>query len=207
MNAPDPIVLASLQIVRLKGRVTRDALSGSLQLDPQRSEQIADGLVNDGWASAVGAALRITPAGRETLQQWSAAERRQVDLAALEEAYHAFDVINRHFKQLVADWQLRDGQPNDHSDAEYDNTILDRLDALDAEFAPLLARIVALAPRLAHYPARLGGALEKLRSGDTSWLARPISDSYHTVWFELHEDLIGLLGLSRLEEALAGRAE
>jgi pyruvate,orthophosphate dikinase len=31
-------------------------------------------------------------------------------------------------------------------------------------------------------------------------------DSYHTVWFELHEDLIGLAGLSRADEAAAGRA-
>jgi hypothetical protein len=32
-------------------------------------------------------------------------------------------------------------------------------------------------------------------------------DSFHTVWFELHEDLIGLLGRTRAEEAAAGRAD
>jgi pyruvate,orthophosphate dikinase len=31
-------------------------------------------------------------------------------------------------------------------------------------------------------------------------------DSYHTVWFELHEDLIRLAGRTREAEATAGRA-
>jgi hypothetical protein len=31
-------------------------------------------------------------------------------------------------------------------------------------------------------------------------------DSYHTVWFELHEELIAARGLSREEEAKAGHA-
>jgi pyruvate,orthophosphate dikinase len=42
--------------------------------------------------------------------------------------------------------------------------------------------------------------------GNAAYVARPIIDSYHPVWFELHEDLIALAGLSRLEEAEAGRA-
>jgi hypothetical protein len=32
-------------------------------------------------------------------------------------------------------------------------------------------------------------------SGETIWLTRPIIDSYHTVWFELHEELIAATGL------------
>jgi pyruvate,orthophosphate dikinase len=32
-------------------------------------------------------------------------------------------------------------------------------------------------------------------------------DSYHTIWFELHEELISLMGRTRQGEALAGRAE
>jgi hypothetical protein len=48
--------------------------------------------------------------------------------------------------------------------------------------------------------------LDKVKSGDTTWLARPIIDSYHTVWFELHEELIAASGLTREEEARAGHA-
>ena len=39
------------------------------------------------------------------------------------------------------------------------------------------------------------------------WLVRPLIDSYHTVWFELHEELILAAGLTRESEAKAGDAQ
>ena len=38
------------------------------------------------------------------------------------------------------------------------------------------------------------------------YIASPRVDSYHGVWFELHEDLIRLSGKTREEEVAAGRA-
>lgn len=207
MNAPDSLTLACLQMIRLKGRVSADALATSLGQDSAAINASVQILTDDNLVLPNGNNLRITAEGRATLAQWATAERSAVDHSALEADYHRFDVVNRDFKQLVSDWQLRDGQPNDHSDAAYDAAIVARLQALDRDFAPLLTGIVNKAPRLAHYPQRLANAQARLQDGDGSWLARPIADSYHTVWFELHEDLIGLLGLSRVEEAAAGRAE
>jgi hypothetical protein len=37
-------------------------------------------------------------------------------------------------------------------------------------------------------------------------VASPRVDSYHSVWFELHEDLIRLAGRTRSAETAAGRA-
>jgi hypothetical protein len=37
-------------------------------------------------------------------------------------------------------------------------------------------------------------------------VASPRVDSYHSVWIELHEDLIRLSGRLRSDEAAAGRA-
>ena len=37
-------------------------------------------------------------------------------------------------------------------------------------------------------------------------VASPRVDSYHGVWFELHEDLILLAGRTRADEVAAGRA-
>ena len=56
------------------------------------------------------------------------------------------------------------------------------------------------------YKQRLDQALGKIRSGDPRYIAAPDRDSYHTVWFELHQDLIGLAGTTRQKEAAAGRA-
>jgi pyruvate,orthophosphate dikinase len=33
-------------------------------------------------------------------------------------------------------------------------------------------------------------------------LASPLKDSYHTVWYEYHEEMIHLVGRTRLEEEM-----
>ena len=71
---------------------------------------------------------------------------------------------------------------------------------------PIIATVTTLLPRLSAYAKKLDSALAKVKTGDTIWLARPIIDSYHTVWFELHEELIAASGLTREEEARAGHA-
>jgi len=43
-------------------------------------------------------------------------------------------------------------------------------------------------------------------SGDGKYVASPRVDSYHGIWFELHEDLILLAGRNRADEVAAGRA-
>ena len=102
-------------------------------------------------------------------------------------------------------WQLRsDGTPNDHRDAGYDNAVLERVADLHGRVRPLLRRLAPLSPRLAAYDARLTRAAARIAAGDHSFVARIITDSYHTVWFELHEDLMSLAGLTRQAEALAG---
>jgi pyruvate,orthophosphate dikinase len=44
------------------------------------------------------------------------------------------------------------------------------------------------------------------RGGDNRFVASPRVDSYHGIWFELHEDLILLAGRNRADEVAAGRA-
>ena len=61
-------------------------------------------------------------------------------------------------------------------------------------------------PRLAGYRVRLGRALEAAQAGDGRYVASPRVDSYHGIWFELHEDLIQLAGRTREDEVAAGRA-
>ena len=43
-------------------------------------------------------------------------------------------------------------------------------------------------------------------AGDGRYVASPRVDSYHGIWFELHEDLIQLAGRTRADEVAAGRA-
>ncbi|MDP9020051.1 MAG: MarR family transcriptional regulator, partial [Actinomycetota bacterium] len=43
-------------------------------------------------------------------------------------------------------------------------------------------------------------ALRRVVAGEGDWLTRPLIDSYHTVWFELHQDLLDTLGIERGSE-------
>ena len=188
--------LSVLQAVRLKGRVSRDDLAATLgeeQLD------VVDRLV-DSDLLLDGPALRLSPEGRVRLQELLTDERSSVDVAAISTAYDKFRSVNSEFKALVTDWQLKDGQPNAHDDADYDAAVLARLDDVHRRVTPIVAAAAAQLPRLNRYSAKLQTALDRLRAGDTSWLARPLIDSYHTVWFELHEELILAAGRTREAE-------
>jgi hypothetical protein len=174
--------LAVLQAVRLKGRVSRDDLAATLGDDPS---DVIERLVGSGLLLD-GPTLRLSPEGRKRLAGLLAAERSSVDPAALEAAYDEFRSVNAEFKALVTDWQLTG-----------DAAVLARLDDVHRRVTPIVAAVAAQLPRLDRYSAKLQTALDRVRAGETIWLARPLIDSYHTVWFELHEELILAAGRTR----------
>ena len=55
--------------------------------------------------------------------------------------------------------------------------------------------------RFAQYRDRLRGARRRVQDHEHDWLLSPRIDSYHTVWMQLHEDLLLGLGLDRAEES------
>jgi hypothetical protein len=194
--------LTVLQAVRLKGRVSPDDLAATLGEDVSATvEQLIEaGLLLDAKT------LRVSPDGRVRLDELLTAERQHADQAALAAAHRDFRSVNAEFKALVTDWQLRDGRPNNHDDADYDAAVLARLDGVHQAVTPIIATAAAQLPRLSRYAAKLQAALDKVAAGDTVWLSRPLIDSYHTVWFELHEELIQAAGLTREAEARSGDA-
>ena len=123
--------------------------------------------------------------------------------SAFVQAYARFEVVNRDLKQLVTKWQTVEigGKTvaNDHTDADYDNRIIGQLGDLHERFDPILDLLIKGAPRLQVYKDKLEHALEKAEEGALEWVSDARSDSYHTVWFELHEDLLRLLGRHRDE--------
>ena len=124
-----------------------------------------------------------------------------------EAALDAFLALDQRMKDTVTAWQLKDPDVvNDHTDPDYDRGVLDRLASLHEEAAAFLDTNTGGAPRLATYRARLTRALEQAVAGDGRFVASPRVDSYHGIWFELHEDLIQLAGRTREDEVAAGRA-
>ena len=201
--------LAVLQAVRLKGRGRSADLAATLGQDIGVITDIVERLTESGLL-VDGATLRISPSGRARLETLLAEERKHVDPAAMAAAYHDFRAVNADFKALVTDWQLKggpEGNPNTHDDAEYDAAVLARLDDVHARLVPIIEAAGTQLPRLNAYPSKLAVALGKVKAGETGWLTAPLIDSYHTVWFELHEELILAMGLTREEAARSGDAQ
>jgi len=198
--------LAVLQAVRLKGRVRPADLAATLGRDLGGIADVVERLTSAGLL-VDGATLRISPSGRARLEALLAEERQGVDAATLAAAYADFRAVNTAFKSLVTDWQVKGSAPNSHDDAEYDAAVLARLDGVHARVMPIIEAAAAQLPRLGAYGAKLRAALDKIKAGDTAWLSRPLIDSYHTVWFELHEELIGAVGMTREDAARSGEAQ
>lgn len=201
--------LAVLQAVRLKGRVAQADLAATLNEGTGEIAEIVEQLAASGLLIEA-ATLRLSPSGRARLGTLLAQERAGADPAALAAAYDDFRGVNADFKALVTDWQLKGGPagtPNAHDDAEYDAAVLARLDEVHARVEPIMRAAGAQLPRLGAYSVKLIAALDKVKAGDTTWLTRPLIDSYHTVWFELHEELIGAVGLTREEAAKSADAQ
>jgi hypothetical protein len=167
-------------------------------------ELVADGLATyrDGKISG----FSLTRAGRERHARDLAAELDAAGArAAVEDAYRRFLQLNHDLLSICTAWQLREGpeEPtvNDHADAAYDASVVERLASLHAEVEPICADLAATLDRFDGYGPRLAHALERVLAGDGDWFTKPMIPSYHTVWFEMHEDLLCTLGIERGSES------
>ena len=64
---------------------------------------------------------------------------------------------------------------------------------------PLLSTMAESLPRMGGYAPGFRHALERAEVGEIDWVSGVPIASYHTLWFELHEDLLCMLGRSRSE--------
>jgi pyruvate,orthophosphate dikinase len=196
-----------LRVVSLKGFATLESVAEAVLSTHDGVRPLLDEMTLDGLIESAVGAYRLTEAGSARVASLVAAEREGWGVDAASAALDAFLDIDHRVKEVVTAWQLReDGSVNDHADAGYDASVLERLAALHEDAVVWLTPLVAGCPRLADYGARLGRALGAARGGDGRYVASPRVDSYHGIWFELHEDLIQLAGRTREDEAAAGRA-
>ncbi|MDQ1401737.1 MAG: hypothetical protein QOG03_53 [Actinomycetota bacterium] len=179
-------------VVATTGLAEPDVTGLLEQLGVEGLVHLREGRVH-GWS--------LTASGRE--QHVKAVDGELDDAAArsaIETNYRWFLRLNREMLAVCTDWQLRDGALNEHGDAAYDKTVVDRLRSLDDRVQPICAALTEVLDRFGRYGARLANAVDKVEAGETEWFTKPLIDSYHTVWFELHEDLLATLGIERSKE-------
>jgi hypothetical protein len=162
---------------------------------------VADRVVDAGFAIRRRSLLMLTPAGRAEADvrfRLTGTEQEEPVRAA----YARFGPLNRGLIQICNDWQVRaGGVTNDHRDPVYDWAVIDRLVAHDQQTGPVVRSLSRQVPRFGQYRDRLREARRHVEAEEHDWLLSPRIDSYHTVWMQLHEDLLLGLGVERADEA------
>jgi hypothetical protein len=210
-HASEPAFVV-LHALRLKGFAQPDAIAATSALPEDDIEKILDAAAGDGLAQKREGRISgwaLTGAGRERHAKLLSEEvqaagcRDQVDAA-----YRRFLEVNGDLLEVCTAWQMRTGSNgdqalNDHSDAEYDKQVIGRLRAVDTAIQPVCADLADRLDRFNGYGPRLAHAIDRVEAGDTDYATKPMIDSYHTVWFELHEDLLSTLGIERAKEGVS----
>ncbi|MEY2754792.1 MAG: hypothetical protein RJB65_1150 [Actinomycetota bacterium] len=189
--------------LRIKGFAKADTVAEVADLPLSVVEQHLRDLQGREWAQFREARelWQLTPVGREEHRIALAEDVMGTHVAdELRGAYAGFLTLNEAFKTLCGDWQLRAGQPNDHSDAAYDAGVVARLVELDASARPVVEKMGESLARLAPYAPRLERTCQAVVAGDTKMFTGVMCGSYHDVWMELHEDLILTQGIDRAAE-------
>jgi hypothetical protein len=200
--------LLVLHWLRLKGQASAAAVAESAEIATAEAESwlaqlAADGLVvhrdvPKGWS--------LTAAGRAEHARLVGREIDDVGVRpAIEGAYERFRALNGAVLDACSRWQVREvagtAVVNDHRDPDYDARVVGDLAALHTHVGPLCDNLAGALERYRPYHDQLSRAVARVEAGEREWFTKPRLASYHTVWFELHEDLLTTLGLDRTAEA------
>lgn len=203
--------LLVLHAVRVLGFPDSPDVAARYGLDPDATVEFLLDAEARGWVQQARFAglhgWSLTDAGRREGERLLAEELATTDRDDdLRQAYRHFLPLNDRVQQACTDWQLRPTAENrlldnDHTDPAWDGAVLDTLDDVSRALTSLEGGLVGILDRFRGYAARFDAALRRVRAGDVEWVTRTDADSCHRVWFELHEDLIATLGLTRGDDS------
>jgi hypothetical protein len=204
--ASEPELLV-LHAVRLLGMAEDHEVAARFGLDPAIASELLLDFEARGWVTQVDFAgtggWTLTGSGRTENERRLAEELAGTDSRSVVEAAHGrFLAENGRLLRAATDWQLRPSRTdplavNDHTDREWDQRVLDELSLLSQELGDIGRSLRAQLTRFSGYDERFVAALVRVQRGEIGWVNRPRADSCHTVWMQLHEDLLATLGLQR----------
>jgi hypothetical protein len=196
--------LTVLHGLAVKKAAEADEVARIMGMPPDSVAKALEAAAASGDAMGARGKYMLTPKGRQRLD--AAYPEEFAGLRQDERfvgGYERFERVNRQLLQLFTDWQTMtvggEQVPNDHSDPDYDARIIDRLGDLHEQAEPVLRQLAEAVDRLDLYSQRLSTAYDRVLAGDTDHVSGVRVDSYHTIWFELHEDLLRMLGRKREE--------
>lgn len=207
----DPRLLV-LHGLRLKGVAETARLAAAVGLPVPTVARELDELAAAGLVvrrKGLLAGWSLTDAGRAAHGRALGDELRALGARpTVEASYRRFRELNPGVLDACSRWQVRElnGQAvrNDHADPRYDDRVLGDLDQALHRVRPVGDRLGAVLDRFRPYAPRLESALGRARAGELDYVTKPMIPSFHTVWFEMHEDLLVTLGLDRSSETPDG---
>jgi len=203
-SAPE---LLTLHALRLMGVAEPAAVARRFGLDRREVDDLLLDFEAYGWVYRA----QFAGTGGWTLTEAGKAEDQRVLAAELAACggrdevlrVHAdFRPLNAHFQEAVTRWQVRplpgdDLASNDHTDHRWDDRVMDALTVLGRRLIPLDTALTEVLTRFAGYQQRYAAAMVRVHRGEPGWVDGIGIDSCHTVWFQLHEDLLATLGIER----------
>jgi hypothetical protein len=203
-SSPELLTLHCVRVAGMTDAATVARRTGLAQ------DVVAELLLDDqahGWVTRVEFAdlsgWSLTEAGRREGERRLAEELERTGARAAVDAVHdTFVRLNERFLSTVTAWQIRPQAwdrlaANDHDDPAWDGRVLDDLGSFRRRLGPLCAALTGALDRFAGYDDRFAAALDRAEAGQLGWVDGTGVDSCHTVWIQLHEDLLATLGLER----------
>ncbi len=191
--------LTTLHVLKIKGRASVEEVAASTGGDVDRATAALTDIAEEELVVERTGGRRpgwmLSPTGRALHEELLA---EGLDSSAKEElagAYEGFLALNATIKEISSRWQaITDDADRFELIEEVHEVHPDALDALNSAGK--------VAGRFSRYGERLDEALERVES-DPRFMVSPAVDSYHTVWFEAHEDFLLTLGRTRAQEGSA----
>jgi hypothetical protein len=189
MNLPDESY-AVLNGVYLRKMVTIEVLHDITAMPAGEIRAVLDDLASKGLAADVGGGNWMLEQPEGVRAAIAAYDERYSDLRASQDVltwYERFEVLNAQFLTTLSAWQTSGS----------DDAALDKVLRLVDRQIKALTSFVGFVPRYQRYVDRFEASIEKVEAGHTEWVTSLTLDSVHNVWFELHEDILTVLGRPR----------
>jgi hypothetical protein len=184
----DEQAFLALNALYLKKMAPAADLPDIAGLPPDEGPAIVNGFVERGWVLAMEGELLIQPEGMAEVEEYYrdtyAGISQQREMARW---YERFEAINQQFIKFVSDWQASGGDPR----------VQERVIATVERLVKLIRQIAQVVPRYAGYIRRFERSVATVDQGNVDFVCTPTVDSLHNIWFEFHEDFLGVLGRPR----------
>jgi hypothetical protein len=188
--------LTTLHVLKIKGRASVDEVAASIGGDADQAAGILSEFADQELVVERTGGRRpgwmLSPTGRARHEELLAEGLDDEAKAEIAEAYEGFLALNSTVKEIASRWQSVSDDAGRFDLIEEVHEIHD--DAVDS-----LDRAGQVTPRFSRYGERLSQALEQVEQ-DPRFMVSPAVDSYHTIWFEAHEDFLLTLGRTREAE-------